>query len=526
MRGPWARAGLLAALVATLPVAPSAVADDGNVARSTDAVAKEREKEYEDLQKKDTSAAPGKRVEILRGLAFAPCNTARRFLLGVFQRPKAPGDERIEAMRSLLVMAEESTLEQVLATLAREKDATLWQAFSEALTNRPSDAVQAWMAGPGLQAPQSDAIGACLEALYARPVPATAERVAALYAKHAKPTGDGDLACRAMRILVRAGGPTGRALLLECARHADARLRLKTAEILPFLEPFDAECEAAVRGLLQDESATVRQVAALNAGHAKRSGLAAALIGLLADPRPRTRHVAARALARIAGKDLGHDPKAWAAWLENRDPGKPEEVTVATYHGVRVHSDRVLFLVDASASMTWPWRKPVHRIDVARAELASTLKKLTPDVLFNVVAYAEKVVPWKKTEVAATPDAVAAAIAWADKALADPKGDTHLYEALDWAYANDPQFDTLFLLTDGNPTAGRYFGRGALLSAVRARNRYRRTAVNCIGLSLASEDPGMPNLTEDLPLMRSLLQSLSEATGGEFREVLQAPAAR
>jgi hypothetical protein len=518
--------GLLAALAAAAPGGHPARADDGNVARSTDAVAKEREKEYEELQKKGAPNATARRLEILRGLAFAPCNTARRFLLGTFQKPKAPGDERIEALRSLLVMAEESTLEQVLATLAREKDPTLWQAFAEAVPNRPSAAVEAWLAGPGLSTPPNEAIAACLEALYARPVPATAERVAALYAKHAKPTGDGDLACRAMRILTRAGGPTGRAILLETARHPDARLRLKAAEILPFLEPFDPECEAAVRGLLQDDSATVRQVAALNAGHAKRGGLAAALVGLLADPRVRTRHVASRALVKISGQDLGHDPKAWAAWLEKRDPGKPESVTIATYHGVAVHSDRVVFLVDASASMTWPWRKPVHRVDVARAELAATLRKLTPDVLFNVVAYAEKVVPWKKAEVAATPDAVDAAIAWADKALADPKGDTHLFEALDWAYANDPQFDTLYLLTDGDPTAGRYFGHAGLLSSVRAWNRYRRTAVHTIGLTLVSEDPGMPNLTEDLPRMRTLLKGLSEATGGEFREVTQAPAAK
>ena len=60
---------------------------------------------------------------------------------------------------------------------------------------------------------------------------------------------------------------------------------------------------------------------------------------------------------------------------------------------------------------------------------------------------------------------------------------------------------------------------------MRAWTRYRRTAVHTVGLTLTSEDPGMPNLTEDLPAMRSLLTALSTATSGEFREVLTVPAA-
>ena len=515
-------------LSALLLVGPRSLslADDGNSARNTDEVAREREKEFEELHKKDTAEAPARRLEILKGLAFAPCNTAKRFLLATVKKSSAPGDERIEALRALVVMAEDSQLEQILATLAKEKDATLWQVFGEALAVRPSPAVEAWVAGPGLTSPPNEAIAACLEGLARRPVPATAERVAALYAKHSKASGDADLACRALRVLVRAGGAPARATLLEAARSPEWRLRLVAAELVPGLEPFAPECESAVRGLLQDESAIVRQVAASQAGTARRGALAAALIGLLADPRVRTRHVAATALEQATGQHLGHDPKAWAAWLEKRDPGKPEDVTVPTYHGFSVYSDRVVFLVDASSSMGWPWRKPVHRIDVARSELASVLRQLTPDTLFNVLVFSDKVASWKKSEVAASPENVAAAVKWSEKALAEPAGDTHLFEALDAAYVNDPQFDTVYLLTDGNPTAGKYWTTDGLLASVRAWTRYRRTAVHCIGLSLANEDRGMPNLSENLGVMAALLGALSSATGGEFREILQVPPAK
>ena len=106
---------------------------------------------------------------------------------------------------------------------------------------------------------------------------------------------------------------------------------------------------------------------------------------MLGDPRVRTRHVAAVALEQASGQHLGHDPKAWAAWFAKQTPGTPEELTFPTYHGFNVQTDRVVFLVDASSSMAWPWRKAPHRIDVARTELASVLRQLKPDTQFNVL---------------------------------------------------------------------------------------------------------------------------------------------
>ena len=115
---------------------------------------------------------------------------------------------------------------------------------------------------------------------------------------------------------------------------------------------------------------------------------------------------------------------------------------------------------------------------------------------------------------------------WAEKALATPAGDTALFEALEAAFAVDPQFDTIFLLTDGNPTSGRYWTTPSLLASVRAWNRNRRAAIHTIGLSLADEDRGMPNLTEDLGVMATLLGAVASATGGEYREILNAPKAK
>lgn len=367
--------------------------------------------------------------------------------------------------------------------------------------------------------------GACLDALAMAPVEAASDAVRGIYEREAGSEDGGELAYRALRALVRCPGADARALLLEAARHAQWQVRLAAAEQLAAQEPFDAEPEAAVRGLLQDENAWVKDAAAHSAGRAKRKVVAHALIGLLGDPRLRTRHVAANALATISGKSLGHDAGVWNAWLAEQDPGTPPATTVPTYHGVEVYTDRVLFLVDASSSMTWPWRKEPHRIDVARDELVRVLEALQPGTAFNVVVYAEKPVAWKKELAEASPATVKSAASWAERAMAEPEGDTFLFEALEWAFESDPTFDTVFLLTDGNPTAGRYWTVDGLAASVRAWTRFRRVAVHTIGLSLLNLDRGMPNLSEKPQLMTQLLKEIAAATDGEFREHLNAPPA-
>lgn len=519
--------GAIGLLTASLLLgSPCAYGDGSTGATSTDAWAKERTDEFKELSKKKTLKAGERRLEILKEFERAPCRTAQRFLFGLFKKRATPGDHRLYALRSLLKMADEKTLDGILATLSKAKDPTLWQAFGEYLAQRLSDTVRAWRTGPGLAAKKSEVVCACLDSLALKADASCTERIADLYAKHAAKDDGGDVAYRALRALVRASGKNAKATLLEAARHADWRLRLGAAEALPAIEPFDAEVEAAVRALMQDDEAYVRQTVALRVGVLKRSALAKALIGLLTDPRVRTRHVAATALEAICGKKLGYDPKAWAAWLADQDPGTPETMTFPTYHGFTVHSDRVVFLVDASSSMTWPWRKETHRIDVALSELQSVLGQLTPETLFNVIVFSEKPSAWKKEEVEASPKNVKSAAKWAERMMAEPQGDTFLYEALEAAFANNPQFDTIYLLTDGNPTAGRYWTQDGLLASVRAWTRTRRTAIHTIGLSLANEDRGLPNLSENLHVMAKLMRALAAATSGQFREILRVPAAK
>ena len=205
------------------------------------------------------------------------------------------------------------------------------------------------------------------------------------------------------------------------------------------------------------------------------------------------------------------------------NPDAPDTMEAPKYHGIEVHSDNVVFVVDASSSMTWPWEKDTHRIDIALTELKKTLSKLAPKTLFNVVVFAEDAISWKPAPMVATPGNTAAAGAWAQTAMAKPSGDTFFYEAIKSTIDNHPDADTIFLLTDGNPTAGKYWSLMGVTASVRAFTRFQRVAINTVGLSLLNMDRGRPNLTEKPAVMTGMMRGIAQATAGEFKEILDAP---
>jgi hypothetical protein len=301
-------------------------------------------------------------------------------------------------------------------------------------------------------------------------------------------------------------------------------VRLAAAEVLPRLAAADAALVGFVRALLADPETRVRRAAALACAGAKLEAVVPELIALLEqDPRLRTREVARQALRAISGKDFEHDAASWREWWRTRAEGAPERRTFAQYYGASVLSDRVLFLVDVSGSMSWPWRKEPKRIDVARSQLTRVLGELRPDSLFNVIVFSTRVRAWRKSEVSADPAQVKAALAWAEKNVRDPEGDTHVHDALEEAFAHNPEFDTIYLLSDGQPSHGPYVSPEGILACVRTWNRYRGAVIHTIGLTLERLDRGMPNLAEDLRLMKQFVQRLAGATGGECRLVLQPP---
>jgi uncharacterized protein YegL len=82
-------------------------------------------------------------------------------------------------------------------------------------------------------------------------------------------------------------------------------------------------------------------------------------------------------------------------------------------------------------------------------------------------------------------------------------GATNLFDALERAHA-DPLVDTIYLLTDGAPTAGKLRDPDAIVAEVQRWHRTRRVTIHTIAVGMDG----------------ALLKRLSALSGGQHRMVL------
>jgi len=289
---------------------------------------------------------------------------------------------------------------------------------------------------------------------------------------------------------------------------------------------------------------------------------AIAALRALDDPRAVPKLVAARRgakglvaeemdtlLYRFTGKKFtgpGADAM-WAGWWKSegegwlasagkeRFEGAPGAKGGAEFYGIETRSNRIVFVLDRSHSMRLPvpQKGPVTgkgegsvpgntKLEVAKNQLARTIRKLAPDVKFGVIFFGPKCQAWHDPPglLAATTENKKAAIDWFENI--QPEGSTPTFEALALAlqYAKvgggksqtDPAgADTIYLLSDGAPTgpSGEDLLLGPALDAEIAKfleaNKDFKCVVNTIGVG--------PDHN------RELMQRLARETGGTYRAV-------
>ena len=220
------------------------------------------------------------------------------------------------------------------------------------------------------------------------------------------------------------------------------------------------------------------------------------------------------------------------------------------YHRLTTYSERILFVLDISSSMNDPILVKRGRdtgsralrdvatpkLKLAREELAFALRGLDKHARFNVIVFETDVRHWKKDAQKATRGNIQAAIRWVQRQKArrgassgmksssgrDSKGRiwgrTNTYGALRAVYGlpvegrggvtpgsgerrRRPLWDTVFFLTDGEPTEGEYVKVEEILDEVRRWNKTYKIEINCIGMNATNS-------------MRQLLDGLARITGG------------
>jgi HEAT repeat protein len=212
------------------------------------------------------------------------------------------------------------------------------------------------------------------------------------------------------------------------------------------------------------------------------------------------------ALQGLTGKPIGYAPGAWKEWWATAKedfvlPDKAAVITglarMTTYHGVPVVSNRMVFLVDISGSMG-EVTGTESRMEQSKKELLRVLGQLGKDVQVNMVFFDERIEPWRKALVPIRPNLKEAQALIAKIA---PRGSTNIFDALDAAFQLKDA-DTIYLLSDGEPTNGRIIDTEDILREIRKLNRLRQIVIHTISFGASP-----------------FLKTLAAQNGGQYVEI-------
>ncbi len=326
--------------------------------------------------------------------------------------------------------------------------------------------------------------------------------------------------------LARASAALPQLLLL--ADDDSVRVRQRVPEALVRLAPQRAL--ALLRHASVDPSWRVRVsvVRALGALHDRAA--VETLVGMLAVEDGRVREDVLRELRRLTRQDFGLHVDAWERYLElapadfldtahiidGADAGTSPGSVV--YYGLSSLSSRFVMITDLSGSMSthegsaYRAKTSGTRLAITVAQLEGLLRGTEDDVRLNLVTFSDRARTWQRKLVAMDGRGRARALAEVASYRAD--GSTNLFEALETCFAmaeesledvdlEDDAPDTLFLLTDGEPSVGAIQDVDLLLEWVAERNRDLQLRVHCIALNTG-------------PMSRDFMQRLAQLTTGQY----------
>jgi hypothetical protein len=324
-----------------------------------------------------------------------------------------------------------------------------------------------------------------------------------------------------------------KAVLVETLdKERDPRVRVAALEALETAP--GSTWHGFVSARVEDADWGVQVVAARIAGRRKVGKAIPGLVRALVKAPPRVAEEIGAALREITGQTIEPYADAWAKWWEEHrgewgEDGRPLQPVVAQprredlhYYGIKVASDKVLFIIDTSGSMKEEKRAPPPpavppkgpttgepekkepppgkfsgpKIEIAKQELKRAIKGLPKEATFNVISFNHVVQQWQPKMLPATEANKELAYAWIRDMPAT--GATYIDGALQMAFkmagmgSYDKAYpvvavDTIFLLSDGAPTDNAYpdvkeMDPKEILAHVREWNVQKRVIIHCIGI--------------------------------------------
>jgi hypothetical protein len=143
-------------------------------------------------------------------------------------------------------------------------------------------------------------------------------------------------------------------------------------------------------------------------------------------------------------------------------------------------------VIDISGSMIesmyghYVGKRGAARIDVARQELQQAIENLEEGALFNIFAFSNGVARWQKEGVGINnAQSRAQAHEWVERLGAS--GGTNVYDAMQMAF-EDPDVDTIFVLSDGEPSVGTVIDPYGIRKDVASWNEHRQIRIHTIAI--------------------------------------------
>ncbi len=236
----------------------------------------------------------------------------------------------------------------------------------------------------------------------------------------------------------------------------------------------------------------------------------------------------AQALWLLTAQPFDEDEDKWAGWWrvakkdfkvatadELEEAGKARErrrltqrtVSKAKFFGIKVESHRVIFVLDVSGSMMESMYgrtingRGAARIDIAKQELAQAVDNLDPGALFNIFTFSTGVARWLKAGIGSSSDSSRKdAKDWIERLGA--AGGTNLYDSVREAL-RDQDVDTIFILSDGEPTTGDVIDPHRIREDVVRWNKHRKVMIHTIAIGGNLE----------------ILEWLAADAGGKYRQM-------
>jgi hypothetical protein len=224
------------------------------------------------------------------------------------------------------------------------------------------------------------------------------------------------------------------------------------------------------------------------------------------------------------------DPQAWREfWAkEQNNIVVPQQLTKAhpngtsvKFFGVPVTGTSIAFLIDTSGSMdSAPAGKgPITglrrtrvartRLEAAKEQLVLAAQVMAPESQYYLLTFADKAKTWTRQPI--RPDRRSTRSLTGLLSRLNARGGTNLYAGLIAALETEgrtygdkalPKIDELFILSDGDPTAGEVRDTETICELVKLANRYAKIRINSVFTGTGKG--------------AALLRRLAEENGGVF----------